>query len=73
MRGLNAAIGLAGENFKVKEERDMIMSKIFEAVKNDDEDIQELAMQALVEVGKIHYEFIEEYFKTIAQYTASAA
>lgn len=49
------------------------MEKVFEALQSNDLEIRESAMQVLVEVGKIHYEFVEFYFSKIAQVTAFAA
>ena len=46
------ALPLASQNFKVQNERDYIMTKIFEAFKNQDEEIRTIAMQSLVEIAR---------------------
>jgi bacterioferritin (cytochrome b1) len=46
------ALPLASQNFKVQQERDYIMSRIFEAFKNQEEEIHIIAMQSLVEIAR---------------------
>jgi HEAT repeat protein len=58
IRALFNALPYMRQNFQVKEERDFIMAKIFEAMENPSEDIRTTAMQALVEIGRDEYEYI---------------
>jgi len=49
------------------------MQKIFEALKNPNEEVRVSAMQTLNEVGRQEYEAIEYYFAEICKVTAYAA
>lgn len=46
----------------VAQERDFIMQKVFEALENKDQEIREVAMQCLVEIGRQEYQYVEHYF-----------
>jgi hypothetical protein len=46
------ALPFASQNFKVHQEREFIVSRLFEAFKNQDEDIRTTAMQTLVEIAR---------------------
>jgi len=39
------------------------MTRLFEAFKNDDEEIRTIAMQTLVEIARQEYESIEFFFQ----------
>ncbi len=56
------ALPFASKNFKVKDERDFIMGRLFESFKNDEEDIRLTAMQTLVEIARQEYESVEFFF-----------
>lgn len=49
------------------------MNKIFEALENKDVEIRTLAMQCLVEVARLEYNYIQHYFHKIAEVTSKAA
>ena len=50
------SIPYTAANFQVKEERDHIMSKVFEALQAADVNIRENAMQCLVLIATQEYE-----------------
>jgi hypothetical protein len=56
----------ASRNFKVQQERDFIMGKLFEAFRVTDEDTKTVAMQTLVEIARQEYESVEYYFAGIS-------
>ena len=62
-KALLNAISFASQNFEKDNERDFIMGKIFEACTIDDEETRQYAMQTLVEVGRIYYDYVEHYFQ----------
>ena len=49
------------------------MAKIFEALEIPEVQVREAAMQTLVELVHLQYNYIELYFAKIAQVTANAA
>lgn len=73
IKGLFFALPHASQNFKVSQERDYIMQKVFEALLNDNEDIRTTAMQTLVEIGRQEYQSVQFYLPKIWEVTAGAA
>jgi hypothetical protein len=73
IKGLLHALPFAAQNFKVTNERDFIMDKLFLALQNPNEDVRVTAMQTLVEMGRQEYESVEFYFPKICEVTANAA
>lgn len=67
------ALPYAHENFKVENERNFIMGKLFEGFKVEDEDCQITALQTLVEIGKLEYDHIHNYFPMICEVTGKLA
>lgn len=62
VKAFYSALHLADENFRVQEQRDFIMQKLFEVAGSQDEDIQEIIMQIFVDVCKHFYEYVAFYF-----------
>lgn len=69
------ALPFASQNFRVHQEREYIMSKLFEAFKIEggDEEIEMLAMQTLVEIARQEYEAVEFFFDQVCTITSKAA
>jgi uncharacterized FlgJ-related protein len=70
------ALPFASQNFRVHQEREYIMSKLFEAFKLEgerDEDVEMLAMQTLVEIARQEYEAVEFFFEQVCTVTSNAA
>jgi hypothetical protein len=57
------ALPFASQNFKVQQERDYIMARLFDAFKVQDDDVQIIAMQTLVEIARQEYEAVEFFFQ----------
>lgn len=72
-KALLRSINFADQNFHNQQERDYIMNKIFEALEVPVTDVRESAMQTLVEIAHLHYNYLEHYLVKIAQATALAA
>lgn len=73
VKGMNFAIYYAAKNFGVAQERDFIMTKLFEGCKAPNADVREAAMQCLVIVAKEQYQHVQHYFQQLQQVTANAA
>lgn len=67
------ALPFASQNFLVHQEREFIMSKLFEAFQVPDEDIRIIAMQTLVEIARQEYESVEFFFDQVCQVTSTLA
>lgn len=61
-KALLRSIAFAGQNFLVQNERDFIMAKIFESLEIGEVQVREAAMQTLVELVHLQYEYIQFYF-----------
>ena len=71
LSALLRTIPSTAENFKIEVQRDFIMkSGILKALMIDDEEMQELALQSLVEVPAVGYQYITPYLQTIGDFTA---
>lgn len=73
VKALLHSVPYTSQNFTVAQERDYIMLKVFEALKNNDVEVRENAMQVLVEIGRQEYDYVEFYFQQIAEATATSA
>ena len=73
LKGFYSAVGLASANFNVEQERDFIIGKVFAACNIQDEEIQEVGLQILVEICKVYYEKVENYFVPLAHVTSTLA
>jgi importin subunit beta-1 len=69
-KALLKSIEFADNNFKVPQERDFIMNKVFEGLECQHVQVREAAMQTLVELAHLQYDSIEFYLKQIALVTA---
>lgn len=67
------ALPYAHQNFQIQNERDFIMSKLFEGFNVQDEDCQITAMQILVEIGKAEYDHVHNYFQAVCEITGKLA
>lgn len=65
------SIPFTAPNFKQQQERDFIMSKIFEACECQDEDVQENSLMCLREIAVQEYEYIDLYFVKVCQVTGN--
>lgn len=73
--GVNAFLNslyFFGENFKVQKERDQIMSVVCECTQSSEENIRLTAMESLVKIALIYYDFISPYMEALFKITANA-
>lgn len=67
------SVPFAVNNFRVEEERNFIMERIFLACQNQNEEIVDNALQCLREFTTQEYESIQFYFMKICEVTAMCA
>jgi hypothetical protein len=59
----------ARKNMTVDSERDYILNKIFQTCAHEDVNIRVYAMQCLVEVSRIHYDYLISHIEAFIQTT----
>ena len=72
-KALVHSIPYATQNFKVKNERDYIMDRIFQACGSSNEEVFEYALTCLTDVTTQEYEGVVDYFNKICEVTAIGA
>lgn len=63
----------AAQNFKVQNERDFIMDRLFQACDAPNEEINEFAMMCLRDLSTQEYDYLHLYFQTICEKTSQGA
>jgi hypothetical protein len=56
-------------HFSIVEARGKIMFGVFELLNKNDEDVQDKAFEALVDIARINHKSMEEYFESICMVT----
>lgn len=61
-----------GDNFKVLQERDQIMGVVCECTQSSEENIRLNAMESLVKIALLYYDYIQPYMEALFKITAAA-
>ena len=69
IKALQRVIPSTANNFQNKEQRDFIMEGVLRAAQMDDDEVQEEAIKALIEIPEISYEHLGEYILQIGTIT----
>lgn len=73
LKAFFSSIYLAEAAFKVQQQRDFIMERLFKVCEIDDDDIREVTMQILVDIARQFYDYIEFYYVPICTLTGKFA
>jgi importin subunit beta-1 len=68
-KAFSRAAPFTRRNFEVQEQKEYIMNAIFGAIQLNDEEILESFMEALVDIGKVAYDYMAPYIQTIGEIT----
>jgi len=73
LKAFYSALHLADIVFKDVAARDFIMASIFTICESNDEEVQEIAMQILVDLAKTFYDIVQFYFEPFCRITGQFA
>ncbi|GAB9473868.1 Importin subunit beta [Globisporangium polare] len=69
---LRNSLEFVSENFKRKQERDIIMSKICEATQSQDLRTRVVSYECIATIATLYYEYLAEYMDTLCKLTFNA-
>lgn len=69
MKAFARAAPFTKRNFEVEVQKNYIMNALFQAVTINDEEVLESLMEALVDIGKVAYDYIAPFIEAIGTIT----
>lgn len=70
-KAFSRAAPVTKRNFEVQAQKAYIMEAMFKAFQINDDEILESMLEALVDIGKVAYDYMVEYIQTIGELTLS--